>query len=134
MKRSHLNHPIKVLIVDDSLQIIDRIKLSLSHEKDISWIGYALTISSALKTIKDTSPEVLLLDIHLKHDIPATGIDLLIQVKKEYPDMKVIMLTNRPTEKFRERCIQLGAEYYLDKTYDFEKIPETILQIIWKRK
>lgn len=132
MKRRNLNHPIKVLAVEDSLQIVDRIKLILTDEKGISWMGFALTISSALQIIEEKKPDVLLLDIHLKHDLPATGIDLLIQVKKEYPEMKVIMLTNRPSEKFRERCIQLGAEYYLDKTYEFEKIPETILQIIWK--
>jgi DNA-binding NarL/FixJ family response regulator len=44
-----------------------------------------------------------------------------------HPEMKVIMLTNFDYALYRQQCRQLGADHFLNKTLEFEKIVDTIM-------
>ena len=50
----------------------------------------------------------------------------LKQIKARYPEMTVIMLTNFDNAQYRRQCRLLGADHFLNKTLEFEKIVETI--------
>jgi len=47
---------------------------------------------------------------------------VLETIKREQPALKVIMLTNFAQEQYRQRCLQLGADHFFDKTTEFEKV------------
>ncbi len=117
---------LKIITVDDSPVIANRLKLLLCDIQEVEWLGNAECIPNALAAIEETRPHVVILDIHLSHDKPKNGIDLLFQLKKTYPEMKVIMLTNLSDEKYREMCSSYGADYFFDKSNDFDKIPGTL--------
>ena len=72
---------------------------------------------------------MVFLDINLANDKPRNGMDLLNVLRKTYPVIKIIMLTNTSNEWHRQVCKSLGADYFFDKSEDLDKIPETLASI-----
>lgn len=120
--------PFSVFIVDDSSIVAERLTMMIHELKHVQIAGYASNIKNALLLILETKPQVVILDINLKEDAPnANGIDLLIPLRKAFSTILIIMLTNIVTAQYRSRCMELGADYFFDKSNDFDKIPETLL-------
>ena len=118
------------MTVDDSPVIAERLQYMLSEIDSVEFLGNALNISAALHLIDQRGPNVVILDIHLKDDLlVANGVHLLIQLRRKYPEMKIIMLTNVSVPQYRSTCMAFGADYFFDKTNDFEKIPDTLKKI-----
>ena len=120
---------LKVVTVDDSPAIAQRLKSLLSDLAQVELLGNAEDIASALHVIHQGRPHVVFLDINLSHDKPRNGIDLLHVLRKAYPMMKLIMLTNMSEVRYREICKHHGADLFFDKSEDFDKIPETLLMM-----
>ncbi|MEO8151398.1 MAG: response regulator transcription factor [Bacteroidia bacterium] len=130
MSIASLTSLLKIVIVDDSLIVLERLKLMLSDMEFIEFAGYAHNISSAMQLINEQRPSVVILDIHLHDDSPdQNGLNLLEALRKKCPSIIVIMLTNLIEPQYRDKCISLGANYFFDKSNDFERIPETLKQI-----
>jgi DNA-binding NarL/FixJ family response regulator len=72
-------------------------------------------------------PDIVLLDINLP-DI--NGIELLRYIKKKDPSIIVIMVTNQSGEFYRSRCKELGADFFVDKSTEFERLPEILSSLI----
>ena len=104
----------KVLIVDDSALIASRLKKQISALPGIEISGIAGDIPAALQVVETHSPDVII---------------LLGMIRKTHPHVQVIMLTNLSGQEYQDKCLQLGANFFLDKTSEFEKIPELLLQI-----
>jgi DNA-binding NarL/FixJ family response regulator len=114
----------QVLIVDDSEQIRQRLVTLLAESAQIRIVGQAGNSLEALEAVRRLKPDTVILDIRL----PGTsGIELLKQIKAMHPEMKVIMLTNFDYALYRQQCQQLGADHFLNKTLEFEKIVDTIM-------
>lgn len=127
MNENKIIKTLKIVTVDDSPIITARLQSMLSDLGGVAFIGNASTLSKALNLIKQEKPNVVILDIHLKDDVlAATGITLLIVLRKKYPDLKIIILTNQADEQYRNTCIGFGADYFFDKSEDFDKLPETL--------
>lgn len=119
---------IRAVTVDDSQVMGERIEQMLADLSGVEFLGHAKSISTALHLIKKEKPGVVILDIHLKNE-PKNGIDLLATLKKRYPGLKIIMLTNLSQPQYKDTCLKLGADYFLDKTHEFERIPDILDQI-----
>jgi DNA-binding NarL/FixJ family response regulator len=103
----------KLLIVDDSDLLQSRLKKSiLEVDKSIN-IEQAYSVKQAISLFISFIPCKIILDIALPD---GSGIDLLKKFKIERPDTKVIILTNFPTSEFKKRCMDLGADYFFDKS------------------
>lgn len=110
---------LKLFIVDDSKLIVDRLVNILSDVEGLKIVGHANSAALAKDYIRRSGPDLVILDIHLRD---GNGIDLLREVKKTMPGTAVMMLTNYPEEDYRKKCFELGAEYFLDKSIEFEKV------------
>lgn len=121
------------MTVEDSPIIIDRVEAILNEVSGVQFIGNAASMRDALTLIEQRRPDVLFLDIRLGQREDKTGIDLLSVVNKKYPAITVVMLTNLSQVRYRTLCEREGADFFLDKSEDFDKIPETIGQIIKKQ-
>jgi DNA-binding NarL/FixJ family response regulator len=123
----------KIVTVDDSPLIVERLRQMLSEISNVSFVGNARNITTALDLIDKQKPNAVILDIYLEDDMPkANGINLLSTLKNKYPDLKVIMLTNLSEPQYRSACVAIGADYFFDKTNEFDRIPETIKKIMFK--
>jgi PAS domain S-box-containing protein len=127
MRERKSSSTLKIMTVDDSPVIAERLQFMLSEIDSVEFLGNALNISSALELIDQRAPNVVILDIHLKDDLlVANGVHLLIQLRRRYPEMKIIMLTNLSVPQYKSTCMAFGADYFFDKTIDFEKIPDVV--------
>ena len=59
-----------------------------------------------------------------------SGIDVLKHIKKDNPDLIAIMLTNYPYPQYRKRSIERGADFFFDKSTEFEMVLEVLKQKI----
>jgi DNA-binding NarL/FixJ family response regulator len=117
---------IDILIVDDSITILTRMKEILSEIKCVKTIYIATNSNDAMDLLLLRQPELILLDINMPHK---NGIELLKEVKLLYPKVKVMMVTNQSVDYYKPICMELGAEYFIDKSTEFELIPDIIESI-----
>ena len=88
-------------------------------------VGHAENFKEASVIIQMTQPDVILLDIEMPGK---SGIDLLTEIRLMHSTAKVIMFTNNANPYSKNLCLQLGADYFLDKSNEFEQIPVLLKQ------
>ncbi|MFM2359661.1 MAG: hypothetical protein RLY16_1654 [Bacteroidota bacterium] len=116
--------PIKVVIADDHVLYRAGVKTALSAKKDIKVIAEADNGMHLLNMLKSVQPDVILLDIQMP---VMDGIGALPEIKKNWPHIKVIMLTMMDDHSMITKLMELGANSYLSKTSDSEIIYEAII-------
>lgn len=113
----------KIFIVDDSPIIIARLSGMLESLGNIQSVSCAQSYAEASALLLATTPDMIILDIQLPDK---NGIQLLRYIKKEYPSVIVIMLSNESGHFYRTVCEMIGADHFMDKSTEFEQIPELI--------
>ena len=111
----------KIVIVDDSAALRARLVEMLSRIEGIEVIGQAQDAPQGLASIHALRPEVVVLDIQMPG---GSGIDVLREVKRDYPETIVIMLTNHEDSQYRAKCMALQADYFLSKSTDSSLLVE----------
>jgi len=122
-KKPKMNEPIKVAIADDHVLFRAGVKSALSVHKDIKMIAEADNGMQLLTVLKHVQPDVILLDIQMPI---MDGINTLPEIKKLYPDIKVIMLTMHNDHSMISKLMELGANSYLTKNSDSEIIYQAV--------
>ena len=118
-----MNTSIKVLIVDDSEIVVERLNGIISEMPHISPVLISNNFQQAIELINLELPQVVLFDIHLSGQ---SSIELLSYIKSHYPAIKTLVVTNRVSDYYKELCEQNGADAFVDKSTEFEKIPSLI--------
>jgi DNA-binding NarL/FixJ family response regulator len=108
-----------VLIVDSSVQIIDRLEDLLLDAKNITNIHRAVSLIEAKKLFSENMHDAVMLDIDLPEN---ESFVLLKEIKKTSKKTCVIMLSTCMDNYILEHCKSLEADFFFDKYYDFEKI------------
>jgi DNA-binding NarL/FixJ family response regulator len=117
----------KVLVVDDSRMFRVRLVNLLSTIEGVEDIAEAENGRKAMKLYQEDKPQLLILDIRMRND---NGIEFLKEIKKEPDAPKVIMLTNFPYPQYRRICMEEGADFFLDKSTEFDEITEIIRELV----
>lgn len=121
----------RVFIADNSMPILERLKVMLSDLSEIEIIGEAKDGIGAIKAVRELNPDVVILDIKMPG---VDGIDVLNYIKNNTQNVTVIMLTNYPYPQYRKKCMELGADYFFKKSTEFENVMETLNQLIQNSK
>lgn len=117
----------KVVIADDSSLVRERLISLLSALKDVEIIGQAQDAREAMDSIQRLAPEAVILDIQMPG---GSGIEVLRQIKQTMPPPIVIMLTNYAAAPYREACLALGADYFFNKSTEFEQLVEAVRTLL----
>jgi DNA-binding NarL/FixJ family response regulator len=112
-----------VLIVDDSILILERMIPMLEEIENIQFVVHAGTYKEAIEMLEKVNPHLVLLDIHLPD---RSGIELLRTIREKHEEIIVLMITNYASESYQEICKKMGARYFFDKSKDFDLIPGVI--------
>jgi len=99
----------------------------LSMIKGVETVTQAENAQKAISTYQTIRPEVLILDIRMRG---ANGIEVLKHVKSGQNAPKVIMLTNYPYPQYEKKCFEEGADYFLDKSKEFDELNEIIRSLV----
>jgi len=119
----------KLLIVDDSEVVRTKLIAMLSEIDDIEIAGQAKDGREAVRAIKQLRPDAVILDIRMPG---ASGIDILESVKGDLADCRVVILTNYSYQQYRKRCMSAGADYFFDKSTEFEKVIELMRDPVFR--
>jgi DNA-binding NarL/FixJ family response regulator len=117
----------RILLIENSEMVGTRILGLLATIPSLELLGQSKTIKKGLQVCELTNPDIVLLDINLPD---GSGISLIGELKRRWPQICIIMLTNSSNEFYRNKCAELGAEFFLDKTTDFPRIVEIVARII----
>ncbi len=108
-----------ILIVDDEKDIRELVSDILTDE------GYSTRLAGnsteCLKQISETQPSLLILDIWLK-DSNMDGIDILKKVKKENPNMPVVIISGHGNIEIAVSAIKQGAYDFIEKPFNIEQL------------
>ncbi len=118
---------LKILLIDDSLSVLQRLQFLLSDLKQVSRTEAVMSAEEALSILDHYEPDVMVLDINMPG---MNGIEMLRKMpEKKFARPIVIMLTNNTFSVYRDECMRLGADYFLDKSRDFQQIPSIVEKI-----
>jgi DNA-binding NarL/FixJ family response regulator len=118
---------LRVFICDDSATVRERLVIMALELPAVDMVGLADDAPGSLDAIRQARPDVVILDIRMPG---GNGIDLLRQLKASPPSPKVIMLTNFAYAQYRKKCQEAGADYFLDKSTEFDQIPLALAQVL----
>ena len=118
---------IRVLICDDHLIVRQGIKQVLLDAGGITVIGEAANGPDALRLVREASDlHVVLMDIAMPL---RDGLDVLRQLRSEFPKLPVLMLSTYPDKQYALRSLKLGAAGYLNKSADSEQLCAAICKV-----
>lgn len=115
---------IKFAIADDHKIFRDGIKMALTGKKNLKLLWEAEDGKDMMHKISIKKPEVLLMDIPMPE---IDGINAIQLIRKEYDDIKIIVLSMYDDQQMIQKMMEMGANAYLAKTTDPEEIYNAIL-------
>ena len=123
----------KILIVDDETIIRQTLRVILRSE-NYEVVGEAHDGIKAMELIKKHQPGIVLLDINMPG---SSGLDVLIDIHKEFPDTEVIMISASANAEDVQTAVQRGAAGYIVKPFNVKNVVQNInraIQAAVKRK
>jgi DNA-binding NarL/FixJ family response regulator len=115
---------IKVAIADDHKIFRDGIRMALSGKEMLKIIWEAEDGKDLMHKIKLKAPDVLLMDIRMPE---IDGINAISLIRKEFEDVKIIVVTMYDDQEMITKMMEMGANAYLTKTTDPEEIYDAIV-------
>ena len=126
-KSSRRKKKMRVFITDDSKVVVERLHDLLKDVSGLEVVGEAGNVTDAVSSIQRTNPDAVILDLQMPG---GSGLDVLRAIRPGHPRLQVLVCTNYPYPQYRDQCMAAGANYFLDKSADFDKIPAIFRQLI----
>lgn len=120
-----------ILIVDDEEDLTWSIAKHLSKDNDRYGVMTVNSGADALEVLSKTDITLVISDIRMPE---INGLDLLLKVRENYPDIKVIIMTAYGSSEIQQEANKLGCFRYIEKPFDIQKLRELILDGIETRK
>lgn len=117
---------IKVFITDDHSLIREGFKKLLKDEKDILIAGEAANAKNTTDYVLNNHLDILILDLNLPDK---SGLDLLKELKSFKPELKVLILSMHPEDRFAMRVLRAGASGYITKESAGEELVKAIRKV-----
>jgi CheY-like chemotaxis protein len=121
----------KVLIVDDEETLTWSMAKSLSKDRDKYEVLIANNGKEALEHLTKDRVDIVISDIRMP-DI--NGLDLLVRIKREYPETRVIIMTAYGSSDVQKEANRRGTVYYIEKPFEISDIRKIIINLIGKKK
>jgi DNA-binding NarL/FixJ family response regulator len=126
MSKLETRQAIRVLLVEDSIPVRNRIRSLIEEFCSVEVVGEVGSVAAANFLLHSNPVDAVVLDLHLWD---GDGCAVLTMAKDTYPDCVVIVLTSFSEMADRMRCLNLGANYFFDKTKEFERVPEVLASL-----
>lgn len=117
----------KVFIADDSPLFVERLTELLRDVPGVEVAGQAGDVSGSVRCILQMKPDAVILDLQMPG---GSGLDVLRAIRPNHLGIYVLICTNYPYAQYREECLSAGANYFLDKSAEFQKIPSILHQFL----
>ena len=112
----------KIIIVDDN-DLIRTLLRGILRAEECEIIGEARNGTLALELIEKSKPDIVLLDVLMPE---MDGLEALQNIKQQYPEIIVVMITGSPSKDNVQESIQGGASGFIVKPFNSAKVIETL--------
>jgi len=115
----------RILIVDDDEAITQQLFWTLSDDYDVVT---ANDLQTAVRRATIYEPVLSIIDLYLPPEVdsPEVGLRILEYIKSHLPDSKVLVMSSASGIETREACFAVGADEFLDKPFETEKLLSTM--------
>ena len=112
-------NPIRILCVDDHPVFREGLRAMIESEPDMAMVGHAPNAVEAIAQFRRYRPDITLMDLRLPG---ANGTDVLISIRGEFPQARIIMLTTSDGDADIQRAMRAGASAYILKSMPMEEL------------
>jgi DNA-binding NarL/FixJ family response regulator len=116
-----------VVVVEDHPVLCDGLKQLIDSQPDLDCIGVADDVSSAKRLIEECKPDLMVLDLRLK---AGDGLDFIKTLRIEYPEVKVLVLSQYDELIFAERVLRAGASGYIMKENTTNEVLRAVRKVL----
>ena len=120
-----------VLVVDDEEDLTWSISKHLSKDKDFYNLNAVNSAADALDLLKKKTIELVISDIRMPE---ISGLDLLLKIRENYPETKVIIMTAYGSSEIQEEANKHGCFKYIEKPFEINDLRQMILDTVAERK
>ena len=118
-----MNPPVKVLIVDDHRMFREGIRSRLARHARFKVVGEAASSDEAIKIMQHAAPSIVILDIRMPGP---SGIELARHLRREWPDVKILVLSGYDFDQYVRALARIGIHGYLLKDSPQEALIEAL--------
>jgi len=122
-----VSNTIKLLVVDDHPVVRNGLQRMRELEPRIQIVGEAATMHSAIEAVRRLSPQVILMDVRLPD---GDGIEACRRIKVFLPTTRILFLTSYADNRFVLAAMEAGADGYLLKESDTQRIVDAVNTIL----
>jgi len=117
----------KILIADDHAIVREGLKQIMAEEKKMRVAGEAASIAELFSLLNQEDWDIIILDINMPDK---SGLEALKEIKEDYPDLPVLILSMYGEDQYGIRAIKAGASGYLKKVSAPEELTKAINKIL----
>src|SRR5215468_3446036 len=122
-----LRTAMKVVLADDHQLMLSGIRRALEADGGFEIVGETQNGAQVLPLVARTKPDLVLLDLRMPN---MDGLACLDEIKRRYPEIKVVMLSASTSQDLIETALRRGASAYILKTVDPTDLPSTLRQAL----
>lgn len=122
-----MNQKYRLLIVEDHTLLRAGLSALLSQEADIEIVGEAVNGRDAIQAVGVLSPHLVLMDLNMPG---MNGIEAILDIKRRYPETRVLVLTIHKTEEYIHESLRAGADGYIIKDATHEELRVAIRSVL----
>ena len=119
--------PVRVLLVEDSRVLSERLAEVIRLSDDVELVGSVDTEDGARAAVADEDIDIMILDLHLKQ---GNGFGVLRALPEARTRPFVVVLTNYDLPAYKDAALRLGVTHFLDKLRDFGRLPEVLRELV----
>lgn len=121
-----MTQSLRVLLVEDSKVLTERLTEAIRQIADVELVGTADSEAGALEAFNSRPVDVIILDLHLRQ---GTGFGVMRALATARQKPRIIVLTNYDLPEYKNAAIALGATHFLDKARDYGRLPDVLHEI-----
>lgn len=116
---------LRVFLVEDSVHVRDLLLDFLNVPGEIEIVGYADNEVDSVAALLADPVDAVIVDLKLRE---GSGMAVIEKVRRSnlQPQPKIIVFTNHPFPEIRKRAMQLGADYFFDKSVEYDNVRSTL--------
>ena len=111
---------VKILIVEDQTMLLESLEYLINGQEDMKVVGKTEDAANASELCRTLKPDMVLMDIVTKNN--SNGITSAAQIREEFPDIKIVIMTGFPDLTFSEEAKKAGAHSFIDKNIGNEHL------------